>query len=438
MPDDTTEVSEVYTGRFLILGSRGTGKSVFCLFLMILFIQAGNIPFLFNFRDVLGFFNGEVYFRVNVLFIDSVDAELYRMFYLYNSFVPVTLQFTNAINVVFSSPRIDCYREYRKGGTKKYYLPLWSEEEIAKLNAFIPGGCGKLSSTDLKYRFSWTGGVPRSIFIDWDKYINSVRESASGISLELLGHTRREMVLETGSHCIIGANVDVANEDESKRYKSFECCFLSNNVLKEVVDLFTPNPKSLAKFVLEIANRHCRSSLLHAAFQEAFGRFFDNAHKIKLIPLNDEARNKIQKRKKEWEIVLSVPEKILIAGEGEVKPSKEKAQLWIPHCEAFPVVDFIYTLPQSGAAPLIIGIKVTRDVYHGVSHKDLEKLVHPFEGRFILVWAIGTNIFKRFYAQSQKNSEGRNVSANDTIPLPQYKMDMCTGKGRTSLLSTSV
>ena len=163
-----------------------------------------------------------------------------------------------------------------------------------------------------------------------------------------------DVVLERGPYCIIGAEVDVTNANESKRYRGFDCVFLSDRVLKAVVDHCTAD--SLIDFILEYSDEYRKTSLLRAAFQEAVGRFFDKGPRMKLIPLNADARAMIESPIKEWENTLSVPERNHVEREEDIQPSNENPQLWFPSSS---VVDFIYTLPQSGeASPLVIGFKV--------------------------------------------------------------------------------
>lgn len=443
--------------RYLISGTLGTGKSAFCLFLMVLFVKAGNTPFFYNFHGLKGLYNNGHHYLITKEFLDANLMCNYKVYFLYDDYDRAPIQYYCATSIVFSAPCVDRYREYRKGGTVIYYMPLWSEDEVRKLNRYLPTDQEELSDEDLEERFSWTGGVPRNIFLDWEGYEDAVRRSAPNVLPAKLGDLDQEGVFEEGPECIIGARVNV-DEEESKRYRRFESCFLSEMGMKLVLDHYASfQGGGLVKFILENADFYARAGLLLSAFQEAIGRIFDSRFLLKLAPLNSLAsdinnegnvpvgrvafsRDTSPSRAfaLKWAFHLPVPERINFEGTdfSVISPSKDVPQLWIPLKGSFPMVDFsyanslsqlldfVYSLPLPDSEPLVIGFQITSNWNRGIAHEQLKAIFEKFGKRFILVWAIGSDMYDYFDEQAQKNAQRKIVPNEELVPVPQFKFNL--------------
>ena len=112
----------------LLIGSPGTGKSMFLIFLLYIFVKAENVPIVIHVWDLKGFYlNGQFY---TIKKFEEFRADLnnadYNPIFLYDGKSPPP-NFPSSPTVVASSPRIDSYREYKKQKIT-YLMPLWGKK----------------------------------------------------------------------------------------------------------------------------------------------------------------------------------------------------------------------------------------------------------------------------------------------------------------------
>ena len=226
---------------YLVLGSPGTGKTVFCIFFMYVLLQANKrygakFPFIFNLRGKVGVYRNGLQVADRG-FIDGGPDD-HSMYVLYDDKPAPPLVYANATTIVFSSPNRQRYDEYQKGRCRKLFLPLWSKGELMRLMASIPEGFPeKLSEADLDERMLLSGGVPRRILEEWDSINDVINDGLYKINLNALNEGGMSC-FESGPHSLIGIAV-------SSDYKRFRCRFLSKELRRKVFDNMKKNQQDV-------------------------------------------------------------------------------------------------------------------------------------------------------------------------------------------------
>ena len=227
----------------LLLGSPGTGKSVFLVFLLYILVQAGNVPILVNIWEKRGLSVGNRFYHLKEAFFTDSDIDLYNPVLLYDGKSPPPY-LVRSPTIVASSPRADRYSEFKNRANRSAFLmPLWTEKELSRLNSILTTAEGKISKRRLAERFLYACGVPRVIFDeDWAKYKKAVKVAISGLELEILAK-EGDGSLERGPHSVIGIMVDTAN------YQDFKLCFHSHGIRNEAFEHLKEKEVDLLKFV---------------------------------------------------------------------------------------------------------------------------------------------------------------------------------------------
>lgn len=103
-----------------------------------------------------------------------------------------------------------------------------------------------------------------------------------------------------------------------------------------------------------------------------------------------------------------------------------KACLWDLSYEFLPVVDKIYTIPNSGPedTTLVLGFFSTRRISRPIDHNELQFLFDVFGKGLILVWILNDNNFQVFECQPQMLGERvLQVRDREYLPIPQFKVN---------------
>lgn len=432
---------------FLILGSPGTGKTVFLLFTMALLIKAGeiiepetgearSIPFAFKFRGCTG-----VYLNSKLHFMKKLPKELNssNFVFLYDDKEEVPYIFPKSLSIVFSSPQKPRYKEYAKGGTIKYYMPMWSDDEVIRLNAHLPEGRGRLGYFQLGERYNKAGGVPRWIFQDWDEFEAAIGSGLEKVKPDYLAADSMNC-FEAGPHSLIGIEVETnlpqaeipmsieeREEAEKRRYRQFQVVFRTEELAARVYDHCFGKKGNFIDYVAQntdiFPKYGSRLGLIFQAFaMHEFAKGFNR--EMEFISLNEEA----DFLGSPWVLYMPPATKNSIRSFTEVNTNLNGANIWIPKSWKFPVVDYFFTLQGQvrGGSTLILGLKMTKDIRHGINYPGLLDLYRHFNGNFVLVWVLNGDIFDRFQVQSQKTNRVI-VSPNLVLPVPQFKFKVYAG-----------
>ena len=407
----------------LLIGSPGTGKSMFLIFLLYIFIRCENVPIIIHFWKFKGFyFNGQFYVIKNFddFCVDSDIAD-YNPIFLYDGkseppIIPLSP------TVVASSPRIDRYRDYRKQKTI-YLMPLWKRNEIIRLNSCLAGEECQLTDSELANRFEYAGGVPRRIFStsgQWKKYCDGVDLALGKIEPSILVG-EGEGALEDGPHSVIGIRVNTRN------YEDFKCCFLSRQIKNLAVQALKNRYKNLVQYVFSEVESSRKTGLLCDVFEDLAMEELCKEHLRSLIPLNDIAREQMAQNSNRI-LNLQKASIIPIGSVDEVVVDYPAPILWAPTSESFPVVDYIYTQPAPRGSrdrnPIVIGFQMTVRDRHPINWACLGVLYDLFGDQFKLVFALPKTVYEKFKQQRQRQVLGtnnRSCPEEDIIPVAQYK-----------------
>ena len=144
-------------------GTPGIGKTAFLPFLIDILLKAKR-QVIFGSRDLIGFLYWKSKSEFETIKEDDIQAHLRNkdIFFLMDS-----RNFWNTLGpcIIYSSPRSDIAKQFRKTACK-LYMPVWEWKEIQKLQDAVYSDL--ISKTHLAARFLLLGGVPRYLFEDLD------------------------------------------------------------------------------------------------------------------------------------------------------------------------------------------------------------------------------------------------------------------------------
>lgn len=368
--------------KHIILGSTGTGITVFCVFIMFLLLKAnesgGNFPFFFNLRGHVGMYHKGRLTCIDPRFL-SIGTMVKRcqgLYFLYDDIPPPPTIFPFANTVVFSSPNEQRYKEFQKGKCRKLYIPLWSKGELMRLNNNLSQK-KKFSEAELDERIMLSGGVPRRIFDEWERIDEFVANGLVKVTLEMLKEASA-FYFEIDSRSLIGIDV-------SSNYQHFRCRFLTKELRRCIfAHLKEYAPDSIA-YALQNTHVFEQPRMLFYDLFEVFA--IENICLRKehnLLPLNAEAREFCQLEKL-WSLKAPSVEQRKIKNIDDVVLDTELPIIWVPN-NAFPFVDALLTLPgkTSNGGTLVIGLKMTMNLNHLLDNDKLKKLTDRFGNNFIL------------------------------------------------------
>ena len=405
----------------LLIGSPGTGKSMFLIFLLYIFVNSENVPILIDFCDMKGFYyNGQFYdYESTMKFYSKSGIKAFNPIFIYDGkSEPLNLPLSPTI--VASSPRIDRYRDYRKEKTI-FLMPLWKRAEIIRLNSCQTLRERQLTDSELADRFEYAGGVPRVIFLNprnWEKYRQAVKLAVDDLEPSILAR-EGEGAIERGPHTVIGVRVDTRN------YEFFECCFLSQKIWTEALETLIAKNENLIEYVFSKLESLHSTGLLHKAFQYLAMKRLCDAQLLSLEPINDIAKNLFGNNI--MELRLQKASKKVINSLDNVDVNYPEPRMWVPTSDGFPVVDYIFTQPAPPNSldrnPLVIGFQMTVSSKHPINHACLQRLVDKFRGRLILVFALPRTVYSKFKKQNQVvGSNGEKCAENLILPMAQFKI----------------
>ena len=403
----------------LLIGSPGTGTSMFLIFLLYIFVNCENVPIVVHFWKFKGFyFNGRFYaIKSFAKFCAGIGR--YNPIFLYDgNFEPPIIP--RSPTVVASSPRINRYRDYRKEKTK-YLMPLWKRSEIIRLNSCLEGEECHLTDNELADRFKYAGGVPRVIFFTpkkWKDYCTDVKLALGKIEPSILVG-EGEGALEDGPHTVIGIRVN------AKNYGDFRCCFLSRQIKNDAVEALKSKNKNLVEYVFNEVESGRKTGLLFEVFKDLALEELCKKHLRSLIPLNDIARKQLALNSNRI-LNLQKASIIPIGSVHEVVVDYPAPILWAPTSERFPVVDYIYTQPAPRGSrdrnPIVIGFQMTVRDRHPLNWACLGDLYELFGDQLELVFALPKTVYGKFTEQRQVlGDNNQSCSVEDIIPVAQYK-----------------
>jgi hypothetical protein len=408
--------------RGLMIGSPGTGKTLFMIFIHYILIQAGNAPILIALGDEVGFYHRGSYYILEAEYLREQEAGLNNIFYLYDRDEKAPVRFS-AISMMFSSPKKDRYRCWEKGRCFIRFMPLWTLEELYKLNSIVPEGLGRLSERELERRFAYTGGVPRHIYEDYDFFDMSVKTELSDVDVSYFAETANQC-FEKGPHMIVG--IDVHSE-----YFKFNCIFLSQKLANMVYDRLVVKSKKFVKIIMRSIEAPEHPGMAAQVFQRIAMEQICSGLSTDLIPLNEKAQAMLNTGKIAHRFVFGPATPKMIYEAKDLALEETTRTVWVPESKTFPVVDYFYTQPRHQLdtlvqVPLLVmGLQMTVNAPHGIKHNRLSELVQKFGDDFVLVWVVGgRQRFNDFGCQNQLDSNDKIVDQELILPVAQFKINV--------------
>lgn len=310
----------------LVLGSPGTGKTLFCVFLAYLFIKA-DVPFLLNLRGGRGCYLSGTFYPLTA---SQFDAFKCSVFVLFADDTPPPTVFHFQPTIVFSQPDWTLYGVFRKKAST-YYMPSWERHELQYLNNALTLDEGKLEESTLLTRCVFSGGIPKYIFGDWDAYLEVIERSLDDVSVDFL-FTNRSNDLDEGPHPIISISV---NPDT---YRANSCGILSSAIATKVLNYFHSS-RGKRRVELYLENLDLIMQKLLELHNWSSAPFAEDILFVKICS-KDENENKIVQ-----EYFSRKIEKKLFTNYDQVKVKLPYARMWFPKSRALSAEEFIFTIP---------------------------------------------------------------------------------------------
>lgn len=410
---------------YLVLGSSGNGKTVFCIFFMYLLLQAnkrygGKYPFIFDLRGRIGYYNNGLQVAERG-FIDEGPDD-HSMFILYDDMTPPPspIMYPDATTVMFSPPNPHRYKEFQKEKCRMLFLPLWSKGEFMRLINTLPSECPeKLSESELDKRMMLCGGLPRRIFEEWDRAESVIRLGISKINVKYLEDDAMDY-FEAGADYIIG--IEVAAD-----YHTIEFRFLSDELRRLAYNCLKNQDKNILSYAMSDSYVFEDDLTL---FPDLFKMFamesMSLSKEYNLVPLNAEATELCQ-LEKHWLLKMPSAEQRKIKSENDVILDTDLPIMWIPN-NSSSFADYFYTLPEkaSDGGTLLLGFKFSMNPENHLDRDRLKKLIDKFGKNFILVWVLTGKPFEEFQLEYVID----NVIDNPVETETELTLDEMTKKGK--------
>ena len=234
----------------LILSTPGTGKTMFCLYLLYHLLQNNATVVVERVNFPVYVFNIEGVFRI----METANMEILSnksLYYLYDAATyvcrPKGIQGTRFI---ISSPENDHWRDIVKAGVVMYYMPIWSVNEVEEVIAHHKMPDNRASS--IRDRFGKFGGIPRILFeknsVRAEQYDREVVRQCKSIEVKNIDCVQLEK-----THQLLHMKVD----DSYTRYR---VAISSTYVAKMMYDTFVKHQKeNMYNFLKRSSKGRCRS-----------------------------------------------------------------------------------------------------------------------------------------------------------------------------------
>ncbi|CAG8840039.1 12286_t:CDS:1, partial [Racocetra persica] len=151
----------------IIIGSPGIGKTHFSLYLAF-YITRRYHPANIVYHQLLGDSSRALYINPNESIIKILDLTLefpQDCFYIADSVIP--LPWKTIFTFLITTPKSGRWHEFVKGRVKRYYAPIWTEDEIWDIwNVTYKT---KISENRVKELITRWGCIPRKIFDEYDE-----------------------------------------------------------------------------------------------------------------------------------------------------------------------------------------------------------------------------------------------------------------------------
>ena len=402
--------------RFLVLGSPGTGKSLFhafCLFIML----KSNAPILFVRK-------GWTYFCYNGLFYKCIVPEFskssimeHNIWIVYDSNAPPPLFLDEPIVVLVSSLRKENYKHYRKAMVQPiFYMPLWGFNELEVVYGYMKP---QITLDELETRYEVAGGVPRHIFRDWDNYEEDLEQAIKLLNVKCLNINEIDDI-HSGIDVIFG--IFVAEND----YTNYTIDWLSLNIC---VRAFIAKKDEITEHIsLALKGGYC------VFYYAPLGRSYELSCLYKLCTSNLEYKCVSTDREMAIEnLCFKAPNCI----RRSIKSIEQIVELdapclWVFSHTNYPCVEAFLILPNQ---KMVIGVQVTLRPSHPLPYSSLVKICNFFERNFQdysfnIVFVVREGNYERFEKQLQKHPKKFNSPVDEDeqqqedYPLRQFKLLM--------------
>jgi hypothetical protein len=220
-----------------VSGNPGIGKSRFYLYCIFRFLLERD--FVSTYRLVINFFEDyflydsvkEEFIRLDKAEVKSLqeDRTVFRLIEANSD----QLTGWKGVSVLFASPGVDGLNDFMKLDSFRFYLPVWTFEELNELNSML---VVPLAENSLQERFDMFGGIPRFIFTD--AQVDEKEELTQAINsfdaLRVLSYVKGKTVQEKDySHRVMCM---VPSED----FRTIlHLDFLSKHIAEKIVDKVT-------------------------------------------------------------------------------------------------------------------------------------------------------------------------------------------------------
>ena len=202
----------------LILGTPGTGKTIFCLYVLCRLLQNNATVVVERVNFPVFVFNNEGVFRLPSM--EAVDTEILSnksLYYLYDAATHVCRpKGIKATRFIFSSPEKENWSDVVKAGVVTYYMPIWSVNEVEEVIAHHKMPDNRASS--VRDRFGKFGGIPRILFEKnserAEQYDNEVVRQCNSIEVKSIDSLQLDKT-HVKNHKLLHMKVD----DSYTRYR---------------------------------------------------------------------------------------------------------------------------------------------------------------------------------------------------------------------------
>ncbi|CAI2166028.1 10118_t:CDS:2 [Funneliformis geosporum] len=407
----------------IITGTPGIGKSYFGLFLLyyirhhypdatIIWELADKVDQLYEFSS-----NGNVRSGNINMFRNTLASK--KNFYLVDAQRPINC---NAYTILFSSPNDNIYNVFKKRlGITKYYMPIWSFDEINLLwntlyKETLREKSNKFSFEKFDTLLKRWGPIPRTVLQNWNNksYVESDYKILIGeIDLErtLISFSEEGMNKSSASGRLI--HIHVKSDFITPRY-----CFASRMITRDIIDRYIRYNQIKFRHLLKCTGGDSKVSAFRGRIFEDFAHQQIQKGGDFRIRLLTNGMVSMKNTITEYKKIRSYKFKEFYTLE-----DTRKNYYNVPTAQNFESIDsFSYD------ENTLFLYQVTVSMKHSIKFNALDKIKKflDWDKDIYLYFVVPPEIFSRFPPQKYKNSKDEDRQKFPTLinKLSQYALEV--------------